>query len=456
VNVERHIFASIRGYTTLARSDGITAGDCKLLERLCHSFGNINPQFASANTCFFTSILEGRKALTRVFPGGLDNSERPTVRMVSVVISQGDWNDELSGNLSLLLAEKRLWEWNGDELVSTLVMSVRRPLIHKSELSVVFSVLTDIESKYPSGRTVASSRDLSIGQISTIEMLLPSSAKGRVTCAYGSPNPKFNVTLNCLINHEESVTFRPDPQAPFSPYVQGMIRAGIDEPFDYINKGAFKMARASIAKSPGKVSALPSISTLLNIFLFVLLSAMLIFWYVDHRWLVNESKAESERVTNQGTDTIQSLDQQIESLKSQYAQQANDLQSVRKELQNAKDAGAAQQGEILDRSKQIESLKSQYAQQANDLQSVRKELQNAKDAGAAQQRNKNAVDKVKKARQELLESYDKFFDQLKAANAVQEELKKDDVKKLYDELKDAQKTLKDAQAGLEESEGGNQ
>jgi molecular chaperone GrpE (heat shock protein) len=141
---------------------------------------------------------------------------------------------------------------------------------------------------------------------------------------------------------------------------------------------------------------------------------MLIFWYVDHRWLVNESKAESERVTNQGTDTIQSLDQQIE------------------------------------------SLKSQYAQQANDLQSVRKELQNAKDAGAAQQRNKNAVDKVKKARQELLESYDKFFDQLKAANAVQEELKKDDVKKLYDELKDAQKTLKDAQAGLEESEGGNQ
>ena len=111
ITISRHIFGSVRGYTTLGKSEDLSSEEIAELEIL--SFGQTNEasymnslQISPAYIC--RSLCSGRRAVTRVFQGKPDEHNRITLLFVSAVMKSDDWNCLLKHDVNKLLYQPRL------------------------------------------------------------------------------------------------------------------------------------------------------------------------------------------------------------------------------------------------------------------------------------------------------------------------------------------------------------
>ena len=238
MHIERHIFGSYRGYTTLACSPGVSADDCRILESSVYSFGQtydarFNRTLAKT-PAFFTRVLrEDRRALARVLGGALDDNDRPTLLVVTVIVSQQDWDSQLCGDVQLLLEEERLWQWDGSAKPAAMEVTFRPPShsVPRRTVPRVLALLSEIEH----GRAahlgvVVSASEFSQQEIACLEMLVPPSARAEFTSAYRTLSPQLAATVNCLAaeaGSQDRVTFRFQANhTPLSPYAEYLLESG--------------------------------------------------------------------------------------------------------------------------------------------------------------------------------------------------------------------------------------
>ncbi|MCY2928895.1 MAG: hypothetical protein NTV86_05265 [Planctomycetota bacterium] len=239
MHIERHVFGSFTGYATLARSPGATSDDCRILESAAYSFGQSYDERFYKNLLqspsYFTRVLRGgRRSLTRVLEGAPDDNGRPTLRMVSLILSKQDWDGQLCGDVGLLLADSRVWQWDGSGQIAAIDLPVLPPThsIPRKYVPRVLALLSVIERGY-TGRQghVVTAGDISGQEMACLEMLIPPSARGDFTTAYRSLSPELPATVNCLATEAGSqnrITFRFKPdEGPLSPYSQYLHDSGL-------------------------------------------------------------------------------------------------------------------------------------------------------------------------------------------------------------------------------------
>jgi hypothetical protein len=112
ITADIHVFGSHRGYTTLARSMGVTDSEKSALETL--GFGQADDEsyrtsLESEPALFGRVLSTGRVALTRCLPGEPDDAGRSTLRFVSALFDGLDWQRTLASRIQSLAMEPTLW-----------------------------------------------------------------------------------------------------------------------------------------------------------------------------------------------------------------------------------------------------------------------------------------------------------------------------------------------------------
>lgn len=107
-----HLLGSIRGYTTLAHSQGLRADERAALESL--GFGQTDDaEFRSSLTTKPAAVgrplPSGRYCLTRCLPGSADESGRSTLLFASLVLEPADWIDRISECAAAVLGDPKIW-----------------------------------------------------------------------------------------------------------------------------------------------------------------------------------------------------------------------------------------------------------------------------------------------------------------------------------------------------------
>ena len=105
MRIERHVFGSRSGYTTLAQSGGISDSERRLLETF--AFGQTNdPRYldslAQQPAYLSRPLGPRRRAITRVLRGHPDDQGRVTLLFPTAVLSTGDWVKTLRGDAQLV------------------------------------------------------------------------------------------------------------------------------------------------------------------------------------------------------------------------------------------------------------------------------------------------------------------------------------------------------------------
>lgn len=236
MRIERHIFGSYSGYTTLARSPGVTAEDCRTLESGAYAFGQSNDRHftrtLAKSPAYFTRLLAGgRRGLTRVLEGAPDDNNRPTLCLITLVISQRDWDGELWGDVGPLLENPDLWQWDGSQQLPPLDVAPAVPGRALSRRSVpkVLALISEVEQAVAARRSVlVCLDDYGAAELRAVEMLVPPAARRQFTSAYRSLSPQLPVTVNCLAAEAASLgrpTFRysagADHLSPYARFLEG-------------------------------------------------------------------------------------------------------------------------------------------------------------------------------------------------------------------------------------------
>jgi len=239
LRIERHVFGSFSGYGTLARSPGLSPDDCRFLEGSAYAFGQTDDRrylkSLRASPAFFTrSMRGGRRALTRVIEGAPDDGGRPTLSMVTAVLSQRDWDGELCGDVGALLRQAPLWAWRpGDELPAIdLPAPALSTSIGRRSAAKVAQLVSQIENSLASGAgspVIVACDEFSAEEVAVVEMLVPPAARSRFTSAWRSLSAQFPATLNCLAPEApaQTITYRLDASAPLTTYVQFLADQGL-------------------------------------------------------------------------------------------------------------------------------------------------------------------------------------------------------------------------------------
>lgn len=236
--IERHIFGSYKGYTTLARSPGVSIDDSRILESAAYSFGQtydarFNKTLARTPAFFTRTLRGGRRALARVLEGAPDDNNRPTLRVVTVIVSQQDWDSQLFGDVQLLLEEESLWQWDGSAQPAAMEITFRPPsyLVPRKSVPRVLALLSEIERGHAAHRgVVVSANEFSQQEIACLEILVPPLVRVEFTSAYRTLSPQLQATVNCLAaeaGSQDRVTFRFQPEhTHLSPYAEYLYNSG--------------------------------------------------------------------------------------------------------------------------------------------------------------------------------------------------------------------------------------
>ncbi|MCY2924468.1 MAG: hypothetical protein NT031_03365 [Planctomycetota bacterium] len=233
------------------------------MESAAYSFGQTYDQrfykTLSQSPAYFTRVLRGgRRSLTRVLEGGTDDNGRPTLRMVSLFLSKQDWDGQLCGDVSLLLADNRVWQWDGSGQIAAIDLPVLPPThsIPRKYVPRLLALLSVIERGY-AGRQghVVTAGEFSGQEMACLEMLIPPSARDDFTTAYRTLSPELPATVNCLATEAGSqnrATFRfKAGQTPLSPYAEYLHDSGFASgsiPLETI------MAYTNFGRSPAQPS----------------------------------------------------------------------------------------------------------------------------------------------------------------------------------------------------------
>jgi hypothetical protein len=246
LKIERHVFGSHKGYTTLARSAGISPQDALQLESGVYGFGQTeDPSYAkSLKSCpaYFTRILSNsRRGLTRILEGAPDVAGRATTLMITAIISCTDWDRALQGDVFPLLNDKQLWVWDSSSEIAVVDRSYSSPnaTISRKSAPKVAGLISEIERRFAPGESSAhrtfpiiiSAAEFLPEEIRAVEMLIPPAIRPRFASACRSLGSQLRVNLNLLAAEASSqkANFRIDPGAPLSPYAQLLWQYGLSQ-----------------------------------------------------------------------------------------------------------------------------------------------------------------------------------------------------------------------------------
>ncbi len=205
MQVDRHVFGSVQGYTTLARSPGVTDADCRILEAT--SFGSTydaayRPTLTKSGAFLSRPLAGSRRAITRVEPGKPDDEGRPTLLFVTLVIQAADWDGELERDARPLLKARKLWDWDGKSALSVIDLAPAAPprlATSGQSFERLLGLVSLVELSWNAGTpVVVSENDYSLEDLASVERVLPAEARGRYSAGYRSLNPALPVTLNLV------------------------------------------------------------------------------------------------------------------------------------------------------------------------------------------------------------------------------------------------------------------
>lgn len=235
MRIERHVFGSYKGYTTLARSAGVSAEDARILEGGVYGFGQTEDrQYAKSlrsSPAYFTRVLPGRRGLTRVFEGELDADGRPTNLMITAILKNSDWDGGLYGDIAQLLNDKQIWDWSEIAALERMYSAPAASIARKSAGKII-SVMAEIEKRAAAPSPIILAADaLSDEEMRALEMLIPPKNRPQFTSACRTLSPQLAVTINRLAAQAplQQITFRPDPHALPSAYGEFLLLHGLGD-----------------------------------------------------------------------------------------------------------------------------------------------------------------------------------------------------------------------------------
>lgn len=265
MRIERHVFGSKRGYTTLARSPGVSAEDCRIVEAAAYGFGQTYEKgffrSLSRHPAWFTRVFAGgRRGLTRVLEGDVDDNNRPTLRLITVIMSQHDWDAQLRGYVAGLLETPSLWSWDGAATMAAVDMPAPGTFtpLSKGSIARVLAMLSELERRFAAKQSmVVSASEYSLDEVAALEMLFPPAVRSRLTTAYRSLSPQLPVVFNAIAPEapSQSVNFRGDGPGNLSPYaafLQPSFSSGqlpLEQIMNYTHFGASPAAQKNQALS---------------------------------------------------------------------------------------------------------------------------------------------------------------------------------------------------------------
>lgn len=236
MQIERHIFGSYKGYTTLARSPGVSLDDCRLVERHAFGFGQTyEPRYykkLEKSPGYFTLQFGGnRRGLTRVTEGERDDQGRPTLLYMTLILTRLDWDAELLGDIGALAESRELWKWDQSGTIMPVNSTLQgSDVIPGRHISPALHILSHLERSAAGRRAVvASEEDIPWEVARAVEMLLPRLARNTITTAYRVLSPQFPARFVTLAaDAGAGANYRPDLSEPLSTYGQYLKRRGID------------------------------------------------------------------------------------------------------------------------------------------------------------------------------------------------------------------------------------
>jgi hypothetical protein len=112
IQAQTHVLGSRTGYSTQAKSSGLTPEEVNELATL--GFGQTGDamlleSFAQEPCAFGRPLRSGRFAITRCFAGGLDDAGRATLRLLTIVLEPADY-DRLVSSLPKLVRDAAIWK----------------------------------------------------------------------------------------------------------------------------------------------------------------------------------------------------------------------------------------------------------------------------------------------------------------------------------------------------------
>ena len=241
MKIQRHIFGSRKGYQTLAVTAGLDPRSRRRLESF--AFGQTGRadylDSLATRPAFVCRALDYKTfAVTRVLPGGPDDNGRATLLLVSAVLDTHEWICTLGGDPGALLSQDQLWQWAGQQTLSTVFSTPHRltePALDGSAAKQVATLLSVIERAIASGqRVVVPNAPGEADQVfrATL-MLLPDQVKDLVSSAYRALNPEMPVDFSWLAEGvspsggAEIIIHRLTDETPLTPYAIQLIRSGL-------------------------------------------------------------------------------------------------------------------------------------------------------------------------------------------------------------------------------------
>ena len=237
MTIDRHVFGSFKGYTTLAKSAGVSPDDCRVVERCVYGFGqtydNRFYKTLSKSPGWFVLQFSGnRRGLTRIGEGALDDQGRPTLLFTSILLAKRDWDGVVLGDIAALLGEKSLWVWDGTSTVGAVEVAEigARPEIPAKRVGRVLQMISQLENAVRNrSRLVLSENDVTAEDFRALEMLLPPAARPTVTLCWRGLSAQAPTTLVGLARDVDCAAASPFSEGGvLSPYAVMLQQAGIE------------------------------------------------------------------------------------------------------------------------------------------------------------------------------------------------------------------------------------
>ncbi len=205
VKVSLHVFGSIRGYATLAKTDDITVEECAQLESF--SFGQTSDSnyldSLDKNPAIISRPLDsGRWAITRVLKGNPDDYNRQTMLFVTAIISTQDWLNVLRCDVMPLLDCPQLWQFSPAEKLAPVDVNIssERPVPSPEMREKVIPLLSAIETLNLDEEVTVllDSQQCDIQVLRWLNMILPRNSKMKFSYAVRSLSDGIDVDVISL------------------------------------------------------------------------------------------------------------------------------------------------------------------------------------------------------------------------------------------------------------------
>jgi hypothetical protein len=253
VIISRHIFGSIRGYTTLASSPDLKPEEVSALEIL--SFGQTNEESFLGSLrerpAFISRALNpGKWAVTRVFKGRPDDRNRTTLLFISAVITTDHWLRTLNGDVDKLLSCSGLWNWDGVKILRPLRVDVdtARDSIPPDVRDKVLCLLGAVEKYMCEENTtvVAKNADFSPSVLRALNMVLPVQSRRVFSYAVRSLNDGLPFTLISMADEgsfgnskRKIINWNPKSSFDDCPYTESLSlfwKVGEQPPWPFLDR----------------------------------------------------------------------------------------------------------------------------------------------------------------------------------------------------------------------------